>query len=95
MLDDGTVKSIRQIAKKEGVDDWYVARFLNFTTLAPEIVAATLDETLPEQVTLAELSFNSAVGCEEQGEVLALTTGEAEKICVDALACTCGKTRPG
>ena len=40
MLDDGRVTSIGQIAKKEGVDDRYVARFLNLTTLAPEIVAA-------------------------------------------------------
>jgi hypothetical protein len=43
-----------------------VARFLNLTTLAPEIVAAILDETLPEDVTLADLSLNPAVGWEEQ-----------------------------
>ena len=45
MLEDGRAKSIKQIARKEGVDDRYVARFLNLTTLAPEIVAAILDET--------------------------------------------------
>ncbi len=61
MLDDGRVTSIGQIAKKEGLDDRYVARFLNLTTLAPVIVAAILDETLPEVVTLADLSLNPAV----------------------------------
>lgn len=66
MLEDGRVKSIGQIARKEGVDDRYVARFLNLTTLAPEIVAAILDETLPEDVTLADLSLNPAVVWDEQ-----------------------------
>lgn len=66
MLEDGHARSIREIARKEGVDDRYVARFLNLTTLAPEIVAAILDEELPEEVTLAELSIDPAVGWEEQ-----------------------------
>jgi hypothetical protein len=48
------------------VDDRYVARFLNLTMLAPEIVAAILDETFPEDVTLADLSLNPAAGWEEQ-----------------------------
>ncbi len=43
------------------MDDRYVARFLNLTTLAPAIVAAILDETLPEEVTLADLSLNPVV----------------------------------
>ena len=70
MLDDGRVKSIGQIARKEGVDDRYVARFLNLTTLAPEIVAAILDETLPEDVTLANLSLNPAVVWEGQRKAM-------------------------
>jgi len=70
MLDDGRVKSIGQNARKEGVDDRYVARFLNLTTLAPEIVAAILDETLPEDVTLADLSLNPAAGWEEQRRLM-------------------------
>ncbi len=56
MLEDGQAQSIREIAKKVGVDDRYVARFLNLKTLAPEIVSAILDETLPEGVTLVDLS---------------------------------------
>lgn len=65
MLDDSMVKSIGQFARKEGVDDSYVARFLNFRTMAPEIVAAILDEALPKDVTLADLSLNPAAVREE------------------------------
>jgi hypothetical protein len=77
MLDDGRVKSIGQIAKKEGVDDLYIARFLNLTTLAPEIVAAILDESLPEAVTLGELSVSPAVGWGEQLRMLTLDIRDA------------------
>jgi len=63
---------IGQIARKEGVDDRYVARFLNLTTLAPEIVAAILDETLPEDVTLADLSLNPAVVWVEQRSAMGM-----------------------
>lgn len=42
MLEEGRARSTREIARKECVDDRYVARFRNLTTLAPEIVAATL-----------------------------------------------------
>jgi hypothetical protein len=34
-------------ALREAVDDSYVSRMVNLTTLAPDIVAAILDETLP------------------------------------------------
>jgi hypothetical protein len=51
-------------------DDRYVARFLNLATLSPEIVAAILDETLPEDVTLADLSLNPAAVWEEQRRAL-------------------------
>lgn len=64
------VKSIWQIARKEGVDDRYVARFLNLTTLTTEIVAAILDEALPKDVTLADLSLNPAMVLEEQRRVM-------------------------
>ena len=73
MLEDGRAGSIKEIARKEGVDARYVARFLNLTTLAPEIVAAILDETLPEEVTLGALSVNPAVGWKEQRRTMALT----------------------
>ncbi len=72
MLDDGRVKSVGQTARKKGVDDRYVALFLNITTLAPEIVAAILDEALPEGAILADLSINPAVGWDEQRRVMGM-----------------------
>ncbi|MGB7931758.1 MAG: hypothetical protein WCH04_05950 [Gammaproteobacteria bacterium] len=41
---------------REGIDDSYVSRMVNLTTLAPDIVAAILDEMLPPEVTLFELA---------------------------------------
>jgi hypothetical protein len=72
MLEEGRARSTREIARKECVDDRYVARFRNLTTLAPEIVAATLDETLPEEVTLGALSVNPAVMWDEQRRTLGM-----------------------
>ena len=34
---------MKEIAQREGVDDSYVSRMVNLTTLAPDIVAAILD----------------------------------------------------
>jgi hypothetical protein len=39
---------------------------VNLTTLAPDIVAAILDETLPEEVTLFELAAATPLVWEEQ-----------------------------
>jgi hypothetical protein len=38
-------------ALREAVDDSYVSRMVNLTSLALDIVAAILDETLPAEVT--------------------------------------------
>ena len=40
----------------------------NLTTLAPDIVAAILDETLPQHVTVHELAISPPVLWEEQRE---------------------------
>ena len=56
LLESGAVISMKEIARREGVDDSYVSRMVNLTTLAPDIVAAILDETLPPEVTLFELA---------------------------------------
>jgi hypothetical protein len=55
-----------EIARREGTDHSYVARHINLTLLAPDIVAAILDETLPEGVRLHSLSINPSVLWEEQ-----------------------------
>ena len=60
MLESGEAASMKEIARREGVDDSYVTRMVNLTVLAPDIVAAILDETLPPEVTLFELSGGDA-----------------------------------
>jgi hypothetical protein len=66
MLESGEVKSMKEIARRERVDDSYVSRMVNLTTLAPDIVAAILDETLPPEVTLFELAAGTPLSWEEQ-----------------------------
>ena len=57
-LESGQVNSLRELARREGVDSSYVSRMVNLTTLAPDIVAAILDETLPPDVTLFEIAVD-------------------------------------
>ena len=56
MLESGEVRSMKEIARRDGFDDSYVSRMVNLTTLAPDLVAAILDETLPPEVTLFTLA---------------------------------------
>jgi hypothetical protein len=58
MLESGEAGSLREIADKEGVDNSYVSRMINLTCLAPDIVAAILDDTLPDHVTLFDLAVD-------------------------------------
>ena len=57
---------MKEIARREGVDDSYVSRMVNLTTLAPDIVAAILDETLPPKVTLFDLAAGTPLLWGEQ-----------------------------
>ena len=66
MLESGEATSMKEIARREGVDDSYVSRMVNLTTLAPDIVAAILDETLPPEVTLFGLAAGTPLVWEEQ-----------------------------
>ena len=43
-----------------------MSRVVNLTTLAPDIIAAILDDTLPEEVTLFELVAGKRLLWEEQ-----------------------------
>lgn len=58
MLEDGEAASLSDIARREGTDVSYVARVLNLTTLAPEIVEAILDDSLRETMGVADLAIN-------------------------------------
>ena len=66
MLESGEVSTLRELALKEGVDNSYITRMVNLTTLAPEIVAAILDDALPNNITLFELAVNLPVLWDEQ-----------------------------
>lgn len=68
MLESGEVKSVREIAVREGVDSSYVSRMVNLTTLAPDIVAAILDDVLPNHITLFDIAVDPPVLWEEQRE---------------------------
>jgi hypothetical protein len=66
MLESGEAKSMKEIATREGIDDSYVSRMVNLTTLSPDIVAAILDDTLPAEVTLFDLAAGAPLMCEEK-----------------------------
>ena len=58
MLESGEATSINDLAAKEGTDFSYIARLLNLTTLAPQLVAGILDDTLPSGTTVNDLAIN-------------------------------------
>ena len=66
MLESGEVKTMRELATREGVDNSYVSRMVNLTTLAPDIVAAILDDALPNHITLFDLAVDPPVVWDEQ-----------------------------
>ena len=70
MLESGEVKSLKEIAALEGVDNSYVSRMVNLTTLAPDIVAAILADNLPDHITLFELAVDPPALWDEQRERL-------------------------
>ena len=47
---------MRELAAREGVDNSYVSRMINLTLLPPWTVAAILDDTLPNHITLFDLA---------------------------------------
>jgi hypothetical protein len=52
---------MKEIARRDGVDDSYVSRMIDRTMRVPDIVAAILNETLPPKVTLFELAAGTPV----------------------------------
>jgi len=61
MLETGEAASMCDIARREGTNHSYIARHINLTVLAPEIVAAILEERLPEGVQLLMLAINPPI----------------------------------
>ena len=65
-------KSLKEIATWEGIDNSYVSRMVNLTTLAPDIVAAILDDALPNHIMLFDLAVDPPVLRDEQRERVGL-----------------------
>ena len=66
MLDSGEVRTQQELADHEGVSNAYVSRMLRLTTLAPDIVAAILDDDLPDQIKLFDFSAMDPIIWDEQ-----------------------------
>ncbi len=66
MLESGEATSLKEIAAREEVDNSYVSRMVNLTTLAPDIVAAILDDALPNHATLFDLAVDPPALWDEQ-----------------------------
>ncbi|GAC1315616.1 MAG: hypothetical protein NVSMB28_00440 [Collimonas sp.] len=66
MLRSGEAKSLKEIANLEGIDNSYVSRIVNLTTLAPDIVAAILDDAMPNHATLFSLAVDLPALWDEQ-----------------------------
>ena len=58
MLESGEVQSLKEIAEREGVDNSYVSRMVNLTCLSPAMVAAILEDEMPDDITLFELAVD-------------------------------------
>jgi hypothetical protein len=65
-LESGEAASLADIAKRVGVDNSYVSRMVNLTLLAPDIVHAILEDTLPGHITLFDLAVDPPVLWQEQ-----------------------------
>ncbi len=66
LIESGKVANLAAIAKLENVDRSYISRMVNLTTLAPDIQAAILDETLPDTVSLFDLAIDTPLSWDEQ-----------------------------
>lgn len=66
MLESGEVGSLKELAAQECIDNSYVSRMVNLTTLAPDIVAAILDDALPDHITLFDLAVDPSALWEAQ-----------------------------
>lgn len=77
MLESGKVKSLRGIAELEKLDERYIRRMVKLTSLAPNIVAAILDDDLPSGITLFDFSEDVPLLWEEQRNACKIHTAAA------------------
>ena len=70
VVESGKARNLAEVAEMEGMDRAYVSRMVNLTTLAPDIVAAILDESLPDHVSLFDLASGTPLLWDEQRRLL-------------------------
>jgi hypothetical protein len=70
MMESGRFRTLTKLAEHEGMDRAYISRLVNLTLLAPDIVAAILDETLPSEVTLFDLASGTPLLWEKQRVII-------------------------
>lgn len=58
MLESGEVRTMRELAVRESVDNSYVSRMINMTLLPPWTIAAILDDTLPDDAILFDMAVD-------------------------------------
>src|SRR5690606_33879645 len=68
----GPLQPCWKVGFMERIHNSYVSRMVNQTTLAPDIVAAILDDTLPNHVTLFDRAVDPPALWDEQRERLCL-----------------------
>ncbi len=73
-LESGQAKSLKEIAMREGIDNSYVSRMVNLTTLAPDIVTAILEDALPSHITLFDLAVDPPALWDEQRKRMNVAT---------------------
>lgn len=76
MMESGRFRTLTELAEHEGMDRAYVSRLVSLTLLAPDIVAAILDETLPSEVTLFDLASGIPLLWEKQRVIISHKNNE-------------------
>ena len=54
----GKAHSLRDIAKQNNLDECYISRIINLTSLAPDIITTILDGEMPEQLNITDIAIN-------------------------------------
>ena len=80
MLESREASTMTEIAKREGIDNSYVSRMVNLTTLAPDIVEAILLNALPDNLTLFDIAVDPPPLWEEQRNRLALSLSNSDDV---------------
>jgi hypothetical protein len=70
LLESGRYGSIAELARAIKIDNSYVARLLNLTLLAPDIIQAILEGHEPSGLSLEKLTKNLPLDWEEQRNAL-------------------------